>query len=140
MEVRIRLKALLLIVVAMGPHSWARLSGEQSQEPDMKQKFAQAQKANTAALHQYTWQSRTEVKLKGETKKVKVEQVVFDASGQQQKTLLEESPKGGAPPSGGRLKQKIIAKKKKEFGELAQNLGSSSPPTPISPPSRCRPS
>lgn len=94
-----------------------------AQQPDMKQKFAQAQKSNTAVLRQYTWKSRTEIQLKGETKKVKVEQVLYDASGKQQKTLLEESPQQGEQQGGGgRLKKKVVAKKKEEFADTMQNL------------------
>ena len=89
----------------------------------MKQKFTQAQKSNAAALRQYSWKSRTEMKLKSETKKVKVEQVLYDASGKQQKTLLEENPQqGGQQGSGGQLKQKVVTKKKKEFAETMQDL------------------
>ncbi len=94
-----------------------------AQQPDMKQKFAQAQKSNAAALRQFTWKSRTEIQLKGETKKVKLEQVLYDASGKQQKTLLEESPQPGEQQSGGgRLKKKVVAKKKEEFADTMQNL------------------
>ncbi len=38
-----------------------------------KEQFAQAQKDNSAALKQYTWKSRTELKMKGESKNVKLE-------------------------------------------------------------------
>ncbi len=94
-----------------------------AQQPDMKQKFAQAQKSNAAALRQYAWKSRTEIQLKGETKKVKLEQVQYDASGKQQKTLLEESPQPGEQQGGGgRLKKKVVAKKKEEFAETMQSL------------------
>lgn len=61
----------MLVLIVAGVASWA----QQDQTPDMKQKFMQAQKANTVALHQHTWKSRTQLDLKGETKKVKLEQV-----------------------------------------------------------------
>jgi hypothetical protein len=113
---RLRIVAMMVTVIAIA----VLVLG--AQEPDMKQKFAQAQKANGAALRQFTWKSRTVLNLKGETKKMKVDQVVFDSSGQQQKTLLEESPQGEQQVSGGRLKKKIVAKKKEEFAELMQDL------------------
>ena len=102
----------------------------QAQDPDIKQKFTQAQQNNTAALHQFTWKSRTELKLKGESKKVKLDQVRYDAQGQQQKTSLDDSSQqaaaqqqqGGGGRRGGRLKQKIVEKKKEEFAELMQDL------------------
>ena len=54
--------------------------------------FAESQKANAQALRQYTWKSRTELKLKGESKSVKLEQVRYDLNGKLQKTPI------GAPP------------------------------------------
>jgi hypothetical protein len=43
--------------------------------------FAESQKANAQTLRQYSWTSRTEIKLKGESKNVKLEQVLTDAEG-----------------------------------------------------------
>lgn len=93
---------------------------------DAKEKFAAAQKGNAAAMRQYTWKSRTELKLKGESKSIKLEQVRYDASGQLQKTPLDS----GAPQQqqqsgggrGGRLKKKVIENKKEEFGEMIKGL------------------
>ena len=118
MIARLILKSLLLVGSVFAVVSWG-----QGQSPDIKQKFAEAQKANQTELRTYTWQSRTVIKIKGETKKVKVEQVVYDVTGQQQKTLLEESPPGDQQESGGRLKKRIIAKKKEEYTEEIKSLG-----------------
>jgi hypothetical protein len=94
-----------------------------------KEEFVKAQQANKAALRDYTWKSRTELKLKGESKNVKLEQVRYDIDGKLQKTPLTEP---AAPPPqqpaasgrrGGRIKQKIVANKKEEFKELMQDLG-----------------
>jgi hypothetical protein len=54
--------------------------------------FAESQKANAQALRQYSWKSRTEIKLKGESKNVTLEQVRYDENGKLQKTPI------GAPP------------------------------------------
>ena len=89
---------------------------------DAKQKFAEAQKANAAAARQYTWKSRTELKLKGESKSIKLEQVRYDANGQLQKTPIDTGAQQTQQPSGGRLKQRVVAKKKEEFGELIKGL------------------
>lgn len=98
----------------------------QQETPDTKQKFAEAQKENAAAMHHFTWKSRTELKLKGESKKVKVEQVRYGSDGQLQKITLEESsPQPAAQKSrrrGGRVKEKVIENKKEEFAELMQKL------------------
>src|SRR3954452_8745954 len=66
--------------------------------------FAESQKANAQALRQYSWKSRTEIKLKGESKNVKLEQVRYDANGTLQKTPIGAPPAAAAPPSpqGGR--------------------------------------
>ncbi len=88
----------------------------------------QAQKANGAALRQYTWKSRTELKLKGESKKISLDQVRYDLDGKLQKTpLTAEAPKAAPAPAqsgrrDGRLKNKIIENKKEEFAELLGNI------------------
>jgi hypothetical protein len=90
--------------------------------------FADSQKANATALRQYTWKSRTELKLKGESKNVKVEQVRYDLNGALQKTPIGAPPPQAAPAParggrGGRLKAQIVENKKEEFGEMMQGLG-----------------
>ena len=89
--------------------------------------FAESQKANAQTLRQYSWKSRTEIKLKGESKNVKLEQVRYDANGKLQKTPIGAPPSAAPPPPqggrGGRLKAKAIENKKEEFGELMQGLG-----------------
>jgi hypothetical protein len=114
--------ALLLAAFALTAGSLG--SGQQ------KEQFAQAQKDNAAALRQYTWKTRTEIKMKGESKSVKLEQVRYDLDGKLEKTPIDGSP---APPAqeeaakrgrrGGKLKEKVIEKKKDEFAELLKNLG-----------------
>lgn len=96
-----------------------------------KQQFAQAQKENASALRQYTWKSRTELKMKGESKNVKLEQVRYDLDGKLQKTSIGGAPQEQAQEQsgrrggrrGGRLKERVIEKKKGEFAELIKSLG-----------------
>jgi hypothetical protein len=95
-----------------------------------KEQFVQAQQANTTALREYTWKRRTELKLKGESKKVTMEQVRYDIDGKLEKTAIggapeppQEQPAAGRGRRGGRLKQEVIENKKEEFAELMQNLG-----------------
>jgi len=115
-----RLLILLTIFV------WSLIAMAQPEAPDTKQKFAEAQKENAAAMHHFTWKSKTELKLKGESKKVKVEQVRYGADGQLQKITLEESSPPPAEKKGGRrsgrIKQKVIENKKEEFADLMQQL------------------
>ena len=61
-----------------------------------KEKFAQAQQQNKEALKQYAWKSRTELKMKGESKNISLEQVRYDLDGKLQKTPLT----GGAEAAG----------------------------------------
>jgi hypothetical protein len=93
--------------------------------------FVESQKANAQALRQYSWKSRTEIKLKGESKNVKVEQVRYDVNGKLQKTPIGGPPPAAAAPAaapatggrgGGRVKNKVIENKKEEFGEMMQGL------------------
>jgi hypothetical protein len=92
-----------------------------------KEKFAQAQQQNKEALKQYTWKSRTELKMKGESKNVTLEQVRYDLDGKLQKTRLTGGAEQQAKETGGRLrgrlKRKIIKKKKAEFAEMMKELG-----------------
>ena len=67
-----------------------------AQEPPS---FAASQKANAQALRKYTWKSRTELKLKGESKNVKLEQVRYDMDGKLQKTPLGGPPRPRRRPS-----------------------------------------
>lgn len=90
-------------------------------------KLAAAQKENAAALKKYAWTQRNELKLKGETKKVTLNEVRYDVEGKQQKTLLSEQPQPEEQQSsggrrGGRLKGKIVEKKKGEFKEMLEGL------------------
>jgi hypothetical protein len=89
--------------------------------------FAESQKANAQALRTYSWKSRTELKLKGESKNIKLEQVRYDLNGKVQKVPLAATPQAAPPPvqgrRGGRIKQNVIENKKEEFGEMMQGLG-----------------
>jgi hypothetical protein len=114
----------LLITLAL--FAWPFFAMAQTEAPDTKQKFAEAQKQNAAAMQHFTWKSRTELKLKGESKKIKVEQVRYGSDGQLQKVTLEESSPEPADQKsgrrGGRIKGKVIQNKKEEFAELMQKL------------------
>jgi hypothetical protein len=105
--------------------------GVTSSYAQQKQQFAAAQKQNREALQHYTWKSRTEIKMKGESKSVQLEQVRYDLNAKLQKTPIEGAPQQEAADAGGkrggrrggRLKQKIIENKKEEFAALLKSLG-----------------
>ena len=69
-----------------------------------------------------------QLQLKGETKKVTLNQITHDMNGNEQKTLLSEQPSpddSQQQSSGGRrgrLKEKVVEKKTGEFKEMMQNI------------------
>lgn len=91
-----------------------------------QREFAEAQRANQAALRQYSWKSRTELKVNGNSGHVRLEQVRYDFDGRLQKTIIgggqaaAESQAGRR--GGGPLKKHVVAKKKEEFGEMLEDL------------------
>ncbi len=107
-----------VIILATGLVLWPSIVQAQG---GAKEKFQQAQKQNGAAQRRYTWMSRTELLLKGESKNVKVESVRYNSAGQLNKTVVESTPQ--QEQGGGKLKQRIIEKKKAEFKELMEGLG-----------------
>ena len=88
------------------------------------QQVAATIKANAQALKSFSYQQSMQLQLKGETKKVTVNQVSHDPLGNEQKTLLSENPSADSPDSsgGGRLKKKIVAKKTGEFKEMMEDI------------------
>lgn len=90
--------------------------------------FAESQRANQAALRQYSWKSRTELKIDGESRQVRLEQVRYDIDGQLQKTVIGGSQPAAddtnsAPPGPiGGLKKRIVTKKKEAFRDMLAEL------------------
>ena len=90
--------------------------------------FVQAQRANAEALREYVWKSRTELKLNGESRHVRLEQVRYDLDGRLQRTQIgggaggSQDPGVGRGRSGGPLRQRVVAKKQDEFKELMNDL------------------
>lgn len=92
------------------------------------QQFVDAQRANQAALHQYSWKSRTDVLVDGTSRQVRLEQVRYDFDGRLQKTTIgggqtsPESSRPGPPGRPGEVRKRVIAKKKDGFRDLLANL------------------
>jgi hypothetical protein len=90
-----------------------------------QQEVVKAQRANAAALREYSWKSRTELSLKGETRNVRLEQVRYDLAGRLQKTLIggqSQDSGSGRTRSEGPLRQRVIAKKQEDFRDLMNDL------------------
>jgi hypothetical protein len=79
----------------------------------------EARKANAALLHQYTWESRTELIEKGEVKDIRLEQVHYGPDGTLQRDLLNNE---GASMPKGFLRKSIAADKKKKMEEYMTGL------------------
>jgi len=99
------------------------------QQPEFdREKMVQAQKENAAALMRYTWKSRTELKQRGASKSIKLDQVSYDASGQIQKTPLASTRAPSEPQKQperhivGPVTEKIGGRKKDEFAGLMQEI------------------
>lgn len=86
------------------------------------QQVAATIKANAQALRAFSYQQRMQLQLKGETKKVTLNQMTYDINGNLQKTLLSEQPPAGAQPSGGRIKRRVVARKTGEFKEMMDEI------------------
>jgi len=125
------LALLLSSIVLGGQVHWvsARLKVPLTQGPDPA-RVAATIKANAQALKAFSWQQRMQIQIKGETKKVTLNQMNYDVNGNLQKTLLSEQPPpdSSAPAPGGRLrgrvKQKVVAKKTGEFKEMMEGIAS----------------
>lgn len=105
------------------------LAGPQGMDPAS---VATAIKTNAQALKSFSWQQRMQIQVKGDTKKVTLNQMNYDVNGNQQKTLISEEPPPDSssqqlPPGGrlrGRVKQKVVEKKTGEFKEMMEGIAS----------------
>jgi hypothetical protein len=92
-------------------------------------KISEKRAENSKHLREYSWKTRTEIAIKGETKMLKVELVRFDIDGQMQKTTLsEETPKQKRGVRG-RIQKKKGKEKQEWFAELHGLLAQYSLPT-----------
>lgn len=93
--------------------------------------IAEGREQNQMMMREYTWNTRTEVKIDGEVKSLKVDLVRFTPEGELQKTKISDSADGQKKPRG--VKGKVAKKKTKGMqewaGELKQLLQKYSLPT-----------
>ena len=95
------------------------------QEPPNKALLAteinDGRKHNAAQMRNYSWNTRTEVKMDGEVKSVKVELIRFTPEGELQKAMVSDSTAGAKKPRG--VRGRVASKKKKGMQEWAAELG-----------------
>jgi hypothetical protein len=85
----------------------------------------QAREANAALMHQYTWNSRTEIISQGQVKDIRIDVVSYGPFGQLQRTVINDQPASGAPilPTPiGFLRRAVAEDKKKEMQEYLMGL------------------
>ena len=96
-----------------------------AQEPPNKALLAtqisDGRKHNAAQMRNYSWNTRTEVKMDGESKSVKVELVRFTQEGELQKAVVSDSAAGAKKPRG--IRGKVAGKKIRGMQEWAAELG-----------------
>ena len=80
----------------------------------------EGRKQNHMKMREYTWNTRTEVKIDGEVKSLKVDLVRFTPEGEMQKTKISDSADGQKKPKG--IRGKVASKKIKGMQEWAQEL------------------
>ncbi len=111
----------IVFATAQGPADAAKLAVQISGKRE----------ENRLRLLDYSWKTRTEISIKGETKVLKVELVRFDVDGRMQKTTLNEEKPGQGKERGirGRIQKRKAEEKKEWFGELNRLLEQYSLPT-----------
>ena len=113
------------LVVAQEQEPPAQEQEQPEQEPPNKALLAtqinEGRKENAAEMRNYSWNTRTEVKMDGEVKSVKVELVRFTADGELQKALVSDSAADAKKPRG--IRGKVASNKKKGMQEWAVELG-----------------
>jgi hypothetical protein len=86
----------------------------------MDRQMARGQQENAAALKKYEWKSRTEVLKDGETKKIQLALMRYDANGNLQKTIVSSTPEPDLPKFG--LRKAIAQRKVGEFKDTLEAL------------------
>ena len=111
--------AASVFAMAQGPGDLANLAV----------KISEKREENHKNQREYSWKTRTEIAIKGETKLLKVELVRFDVDGRMQKTTLSEEKQEPNRGVRGRIQKKKGKEKQEWFAELHGLLAQYSLPT-----------
>ncbi|MGE3473745.1 MAG: hypothetical protein AB7O28_25605, partial [Vicinamibacterales bacterium] len=89
--------------------------------------FADAHRTNQAALRHYSWTSRTDLRVNGESKQVRLEHVRFDYDGRLQKTTIGggaavDAARPGPPGPAGAVRKRVTARKKEALRDMLADL------------------
>ena len=102
------------------PHAAWTESGASSLAGDAV-KIAEARKSNAALMHQYSWNSRTEIISEGQVKDIRIDLVNYTPEGQLTRSLLNDQ---SAPLPRGFLRRAVAEDKNKEMQEYLTGLRS----------------
>lgn len=113
--------ALALAAIACAQSVFAQSGG--SGVANLAVRISEARRENAALMHHYTWNTRTEIIVKGEVKDTRIEQVQYGAMGQLQHNLLNDHPGGeSAPMPLGFLRKAIAAQEKEELETFLKGM------------------
>ena len=96
-----------------------------AQNPELQKRVAEVKQAaaeNKQALAHYSWQQQETIAIKGDVKDTKLFQVHVGPEGKPQKVEMENTPTSSS--GGGRLKRHVVEKKKKEYQDYGEQIGS----------------
>jgi len=111
-----RLGIAIALMLGLAVASYA----ESPDKGTLATQIAEGRKQNHMMMRDYTWNTRTEVKIDGEVKSLKVDLVRFTPEGEIQRTKISDSADGQKKPKG--IKGKVASKKIKEMQQWATEL------------------
>jgi len=118
------MKTLTLLLAGMIVVGWSQpilAQGSLASNANTAVQITEARKANALLMHQYTWNSRTELLEDGQIKDNRIELVNYGPGGQLQRSLLNDS---SAPLPRGFLRRDIAEQKRKEMEQYLVGLRS----------------
>ena len=116
------MKILTVLLTGMIVIGWSQpilAQGSLASNANMAVQITEARKANALLMHQYTWNSRTELLENGEIKDNRIEMVNYGPGGQLQRSLLNDQ---SAPLPRGFLRRDIAEQKRQEMEQYLTGL------------------
>lgn len=118
MKTRTILAAGLILFAA--PH-FILAQDQMTKRAETAVKITEARKANAKLMHQYSWQSRTDLLENGQVKDMRLEQVQYGPDGRLQRIMLNEH---GASLPIGFIRRAVAENKRKEMETYLKGLHS----------------
>lgn len=114
--------AALIIACGWAPVSFAQTNPQFSANRAMQ--IAQARQNNAALMHQYNWNSRTEIIVDGQVKDVRIQLVSYAPNGQLMRTTMNDQPASGTylPTPIGFLRRAVANDRKEEMEKFLTGL------------------